>query len=237
MITFFRRIRQKLIDSGSLSRYLLYAIGEILLVVIGILIALQINNWNEDRKEYNLSQSILSQIEEKVTRDTTLLNGQLNRFDNILESARWVIQEFEKDSPYSPKMDTAFARISIFSFLEADYSAYEYLQNEGIGIIKDRDLRESISDYYGYSEFIEDVDNYFELNKYYRQEIYPKYFKRYRYGSLAVPKDYEELKKSTEFRVVVDMSFNDANFYYSQTLDQKERAIELLGKIKAELAK
>ena len=56
MITLFRRIRQKLIDSGSTSKYLLYALGEILLVVIGILIALQVNNWNEDRilkKELN----------------------------------------------------------------------------------------------------------------------------------------------------------------------------------------
>ncbi|MDX1591963.1 MAG: DUF6090 family protein [Balneolaceae bacterium] len=50
MITLFRRIRQKLIDSGSATKYLLYAFGEILLVVIGILIALQINNWNEERK-------------------------------------------------------------------------------------------------------------------------------------------------------------------------------------------
>jgi hypothetical protein len=51
MITLFRRIRQKLIDSGSFTKYLLYAIGEILLVVIGILIALQVNNWNQDRLE------------------------------------------------------------------------------------------------------------------------------------------------------------------------------------------
>ena len=50
MLKFFRRIRQKLISEGNLKRYLLYAIGEILLVVIGILIALQINNWNEANK-------------------------------------------------------------------------------------------------------------------------------------------------------------------------------------------
>ena len=51
MIKFFRRIRQKLIHEGNLRRYLIYAIGEILLVVIGILIALQINNWNENLKD------------------------------------------------------------------------------------------------------------------------------------------------------------------------------------------
>ncbi|PWN05765.1 DUF6090 family protein [Rhodohalobacter mucosus] len=51
MFSLFRRIRQKLIDSGSVTRYLLYAVGEILLVVLGILIALQINNWNEQQKQ------------------------------------------------------------------------------------------------------------------------------------------------------------------------------------------
>lgn len=51
MITFFRRIRQSLIGEGNFPKYLLYAIGEILLVVVGILIALQVNNWNESKAQ------------------------------------------------------------------------------------------------------------------------------------------------------------------------------------------
>ena len=50
MIKFFRKIRQNMIKENKASKYLLYAIGEIVLVVKGILIALQINNWNEDKK-------------------------------------------------------------------------------------------------------------------------------------------------------------------------------------------
>lgn len=50
MIKFFRKIRQNLVSEGKAVNYLKYAIGEIILVVIGILIALQINNWNEERK-------------------------------------------------------------------------------------------------------------------------------------------------------------------------------------------
>ena len=59
MITLFRRIREKLISSGSVTKYLLYAIGEILLVVIGILIALQINNWNELQKQNERERLLL----------------------------------------------------------------------------------------------------------------------------------------------------------------------------------
>lgn len=62
MIKFFRKIRQQLIAENRVSKYLLYAIGEIVLVVIGILIALSINNWNERQKDLAQEQLILKQL-------------------------------------------------------------------------------------------------------------------------------------------------------------------------------
>ena len=51
MIKFFRQIRQSLVRQGKSQKYIVYAVGEILLVVVGILIAVQINNWNENQKK------------------------------------------------------------------------------------------------------------------------------------------------------------------------------------------
>ena len=68
MLTFFRRIRKALLGSGQVRKYLIYAIGEIALVVIGILIALQINNWNEWRKS-----------QQKVVAQLRSLQGDLKR--------------------------------------------------------------------------------------------------------------------------------------------------------------
>ena len=59
MLGFLRRIRRSLIDQGHLKKYFIYAIGEIILVVAGILIALQINNWNEQRKSRTEAQQLL----------------------------------------------------------------------------------------------------------------------------------------------------------------------------------
>jgi len=73
MITLFRRIRQKLIATGSITKYLLYAIGEILLVVIGILIALQVNNWNEERKATGNEKILLTEVLEAVRADSVEL--------------------------------------------------------------------------------------------------------------------------------------------------------------------
>jgi len=62
MIKFFRNIRQNLIMENKTSKYLKYAIGEIVLVVIGILIALQVNNWNEDRKGQHWQRNFLREL-------------------------------------------------------------------------------------------------------------------------------------------------------------------------------
>ena len=59
MIKFFRHIRKDLMEKNKTGKYLKYAIGEIVLVVIGILIALQINNWNENRKLSNKKRELI----------------------------------------------------------------------------------------------------------------------------------------------------------------------------------
>jgi len=58
MLSFFRKIRQKLLSQNRVTQYLAYAIGEIILVVIGILIALQVNNWNENRKNGEIEHKV-----------------------------------------------------------------------------------------------------------------------------------------------------------------------------------
>jgi len=77
MIRIFRHIRKKLIEQDNVRKYLLYAIGEILLVVIGILIALQVNNWNEERKakieEEIILSSLLEDLEFAITESKEMI--------------------------------------------------------------------------------------------------------------------------------------------------------------------
>ncbi len=79
MIKFFRKIRQKLLTENKISKYLIYAMGEIVLVVIGILISLQINNYNEDRKERRLERDFLKKI-------SLNLQDVLDQYSKILSS-------------------------------------------------------------------------------------------------------------------------------------------------------
>ena len=83
MIKFFRKIRQKLLSKGKTGKYLKYAIGEIILVVIGILIALQINNWNERRKFKNVEKTVLTNIYKNLATDSTHFNYYTKTIEKI----------------------------------------------------------------------------------------------------------------------------------------------------------
>ena len=85
MIKIFRRIRQQLLSENKISRYGFYAVGEIILVVIGILIALQINNWNEKRKEKFIERELLTYTIENLKTDSLSLVSLIDKTNSILQ--------------------------------------------------------------------------------------------------------------------------------------------------------
>ena len=83
MLKFFRRIRKRLLDKGNLRKYLAYATGEVLLVVIGILIALQINNWNENRKKTIYIESLVDKVEQDLVANIHRANRTFNHYARV----------------------------------------------------------------------------------------------------------------------------------------------------------
>jgi hypothetical protein len=105
MIKFFRKIRYDLMEKNKTGKYLKYAIGEIVLVVIGILIALSINNWNENRKNIAKKEMHLKALEIEFISNLTQLNIVLSYDDIVLKSTKRLLQlnpeniiEMESDS-------------------------------------------------------------------------------------------------------------------------------------------
>lgn len=86
MIKFFRKIRHNLLSEGKSGKYFKYAIGEIVLVVIGILIALQINNWNEDKKERRVEKELIDVL-------ITDLQSKKEEFISDLEIGKSIIKD------------------------------------------------------------------------------------------------------------------------------------------------
>jgi len=84
MLNFFRRIRRKLAEDNKPLKYARYAIGEIVLVVIGILIALQVNNWNEERKGKIEEIKLIRNINQEFTHNLRNLDSVKLQIDNII---------------------------------------------------------------------------------------------------------------------------------------------------------
>jgi hypothetical protein len=85
MIKFFRKIRQNLLMENKTGKYFKYAIGEIILVVIGILIALQLNTWNEQQKKSKLKNEYVVSLKNDLTKDTIQLNRRLSLNKQMLK--------------------------------------------------------------------------------------------------------------------------------------------------------
>ena len=152
MIKFFRRIRYNLMSENKTSKYFKYAIGEIILVVIGILIALQINNWNEDRKEQEKETEVLNQlqldIEEtlmELTDDIAFQQISFNQTDSIIfydpeTSKKDFVSYFMPDKDGHLYLDD--------TKLYPPKSTYENLKTIGFEIIQNSDLRLKVIDLY-----------------------------------------------------------------------------------------
>ncbi|APY07251.1 hypothetical protein BWZ20_02545 [Winogradskyella sp. J14-2] len=91
MIKFFRKIRQNLLMENKIGKYFKYAIGEIVLVVIGILIALQINNWNEQRKEHSKEQALLKRLEKEFISNRNQLLDKIELRHTLIENCRQLL--------------------------------------------------------------------------------------------------------------------------------------------------
>ena len=119
MIKFFRKIRQNLIMESKTSKYFKYAIGEIILVVIGILIALQINNWNESRKQINTQNAIYLIVKEDLETDILEFESFIEAYTTKKEPAFEAVvkndltKEDWKNNPNYKEVLTGFVDLGV----------------------------------------------------------------------------------------------------------------------------
>lgn len=93
MINFFRKKRKKLADNNKALKYMRYAIGEIVLVVIGILIALQINTWNEESRNKRVERAFYTDVLDDLKNDIEKLDNQTFYYKNRIENLGWLLQK------------------------------------------------------------------------------------------------------------------------------------------------
>jgi hypothetical protein len=227
MIKFFRRIRQNLLMKSKFSKYLLYAIGEIILVVIGILIALQINNWNEGRKEASFEIQILKAFKESLETDLSDVDANINTHTRALHSLDSILVLLESLEPVSDdSVSELFAAAMMPTRFVHSTSAFESLKAKGVNIISNPVLQKKIVDVYDsqYGLFLLQENDFVEQVLLGYRTVMPTRFEdSFGYdldsselkGNMT-PLDFEALKTDQEFLYYIKSlrHYTDINIEY-----------------------
>jgi Family of unknown function (DUF6090) len=179
MIPLFRKLRRDFAHQGKSSKYVRYAIGEIVLVVIGILIALQINNWNESQKTKKSAIQQLQTIAQNLEEDLIQLNYMKKFTDTTLLYSDLLSRQFQTLDPIDSLTSKCILWLVLEKQTNPNKSGYEALSNsEALGNIP-VEIKELLFQYYNGLENIkarEDISNTFIKNRY-----EPYFFAHYSY--------------------------------------------------------
>ena len=144
----FRKVRQKLAAENSVAKYLRYAIGEIFLVVIGILIALQVNNWNENRKDATFEREILTLIDQNLKQDSVSLSSELFKTKLAIHLTDRLLKQVKLKNFNNDSLNYWMGKIICFERFRSQSSAYEMLKSKGLENISDKTLQMALISYY-----------------------------------------------------------------------------------------
>ncbi|MFC3879768.1 DUF6090 family protein [Algoriphagus namhaensis] len=163
MLKFFRQIRKHLVEQNKVRKYILYAVGETLLVVIGILIALQVNNWNENRKLEKVSDQTLQSLEEEINearsnlKEIIAFNERISELSRDFLSGELPMDSLEKD-PSQIFLLTTYASSTLnFAITEQELSSERTIL--GRQRLNEK-LRISLQDYLRMGDLVDLLSNF-----------------------------------------------------------------------------
>ena len=214
------------------GKYFKYAIGEIILVVIGILIALSINNWNEKIKNREFEKEILEQIQANLIKDKLTLESIQANFENAMNSTDKVLKSEwttnEKDS-----LKYWLSDIVRFDRFQPLTNAFEVAKSKGLDLISNKELRFDIGAYYDDEirrvvKAIGDIEETFKEDWIY---ILRKETKEFKFGQFVVLKDLNILKDESEFTNILRTNkdnFNGGNERIKEGIEHINGILNLL---------
>jgi hypothetical protein len=149
MTRLFRRIRQELAAQNKVAKYLRYAVGEILLVVVGILLALQVNNWNKDRLEHKETKTLLSNLNIDVEANINKLNEQQDGLRYRKEWADFVLKSLDEQKVTDSALFIAsIIRVGWIMDYSQTFPTYNEIVSSGkLSYIKSESLKKALVKY------------------------------------------------------------------------------------------
>jgi len=238
MIRILKNIRKQLAVENNVAKYLRYAIGEIMLVVIGILIAQQINNWNDLRKKDVLETNILSEMAVNLKSDLQDCQWNINRNIQHLTANQTVLRHLKNNLPYHDSLSTHYGMLRGNTQLMENITAFENLKSIGFSLIKTDSLRRMIthlySNNYQYLENLEQKhDDPFQWNKL-APQVMSKLITELMFDK-AIPVNHTALANDHLFKETLKLNIFFRNYMIHQYSDTEKKIQSLIKAIEQEL--
>lgn len=176
MINFFRKIRYKHMEKGKTGKYFKYAIGEIILVVIGILIALQINNWNEDRKIKNIENTYIENIKTDLKINLISLEKFIADRQETVNLVDTILTFFNKERSLDIN-EFNFHCLTVLDWypFEQHDNTYQELLNSGkLSILTNKTIKNSLQNIQTNFKSIRFIES--EMEEDYERYLYEPFF-------------------------------------------------------------
>jgi hypothetical protein len=218
MIKFFRKIRMELLSEGKTGKYLKYAIGEIILVVIGILIALWLNNLNSKYKQKQEELAILKELKEDFRLDIIDFKINVRGHTKSINSINIILKSLDNDLPYNDSLAHHFAMTTDWPISIIHRNSFDVLKSKGLELISNNELRKKILNIHGHSYQSLKVWENEPNRKFYLAEILKRFNKLdawnvtdngEHFTPVIIPNDYESLKKDTLYRSILNTMKSD----------------------------
>jgi Family of unknown function (DUF6090) len=242
MIKFFRHIRKEQMETGKTGKYLKYAIGEIVLVMIGILLALQVNNWNEERITKNKEIEILKDFKTNLDFDIAQLDSIIHHYKRAKKSINTVLNNLENDLPYTDSLSKLFFNTTlIYDSGGLTSGVFENLKSSGFDIISNKEIRSMIILVYEENNpwMKSWEERYINLIFDAQKNIYNTRFKDFWNGDYKdqnvigemIPIDYEKLKNDDEYKYLLRTQLNLIDWLINKPVENTQIECKKLLKI------
>lgn len=221
--------------SGSFWVY----VGEFILVFLGILIALQVENWNQERQERKLEQVLLKEMLSNLKADLEDIDYNTRTQHGFLNSNRVVLEFLQSELPWHDSLGFHFTHLLGGSVFDNNNSAYESLKSIGIDLIRNDTLRKQISMLYETSyakvETTQDMLFGYGFNQLYSslrnniRTLIPR--------EMAIPVDLTQLRKNNGFLEDLHMTIRIYNLSNYTFMEARKDAEKLIDAIEQELSR
>jgi hypothetical protein len=233
---------------AKVRKYLKYAIGEIILVVIGILLALQINNWNEARKAKIKEVEFLKDFQRELQFDILQIDSLFNQYNRSKVAINKLLNHLDEDLPYSDSLDYYFFDTTlVYDSGGLTDGTYETLKSAGFDVITNKEIRDLIVMVYEefnpwmnsweqrYINLIFDAKSNL-FNSRFRDSWNGNYKDREVIGTMK-PLNYEALKQDNEFKYYLRTQLNDMGWLVNKPSENTQiECKKLLTLIETELS-